>query len=190
MRNSTVTVTAVEPTREQLIAHIDRLDDELEEQKLLNKMPRPRLTACDDLSFRYNGTVEVTLEPEDGEGPVGAVCESSDDGGPAWTVFQNRFDGSVDFFRDFKEYEAGFGNRSGGEFWLGLKSLERLTHNMTFDLKIDMTDATGTFYNRTYLNFTIGPAPYYRLSVSGYDDKNRGLSQNDGQAFATYDNNP
>nr|CAD7609853.1 unnamed protein product [Timema genevievae] len=42
-------------------------------------------------------------------------------------VIQNRFEGTVDFYRGWQDYKYGFGN-IGGEFWLGLEKLHLLTN--------------------------------------------------------------
>ena len=52
-------------------------------------------------------------------------CDMEAHGG-GWTVLVRRQDGSVDFFRKWADYQAGFGNLTG-EFWLGNENLVTLT---------------------------------------------------------------
>ena len=58
------------------------------------------------------------------------------DGG-GWTVFQRRQDGSVDFYRNWTDYENGFGYLNG-EFWLGLSKIHRLSKGGSNILRIDL----------------------------------------------------
>ncbi|XP_060595631.1 fibrinogen-like protein A [Ruditapes philippinarum] len=71
------------------------------------------------------------------------------DGG-GWTVFQNRFDGSVDFNRNFSMFENGFGDING-EFWLGLKYVQELAELPTelwYDVSLNTDDRAHERYDR------------------------------------------
>nr|XP_039266352.1 angiopoietin-related protein 4-like [Styela clava] len=59
-----------------------------------------------------------------------------------WTVFQRRKDGSVDFYKDWKAYLAGFGDPAK-EFWLGLREISRLMKLGKYELRIDLQDFDG-----------------------------------------------
>ena len=88
------------------------------------------------------------------------------DGGE-WTVFQRRMDGSVDFYRNWADYQQGFGNLSG-EFWLGLDKIHRLTTTAT-ELYVDMRDFEGNSAYAQYTSFSVGDSSSkYILTVSGY----------------------
>ena len=60
-------------------------------------------------------------------------------GGKFSCKFQRPFDGSVDFFLGWDDYEKGFGN-VWGEYWLGLQQIHRLTNSGRWTLRIDMED--------------------------------------------------
>ncbi|XP_053387423.1 fibrinogen-like protein A [Mercenaria mercenaria] len=112
------------------------------------------------------------------------------DGG-GWTVFQNRFDGSVEFYRNFSEYEIGFGHLNG-EFWLGLENLHELVSQDSSELRIDVSAANGMKGYVTFEDFQISPGTNYSLHISPGngtigDSTASGLSFNNNAAFSTYD---
>ena len=96
-------------------------------------------------------------------------CDTSSGGG-GWTVIQRRKDGSVEFKnRDWVEYEDGFGNLDG-EFWIGLRSMNCLTSQGNWELRIDYQLKNGTKSYLHYNKFAIGPAEdQYPLNISGFD---------------------
>lgn len=115
-------------------------------------------------------------------------CDMDTDLG-GWTVFQNRFDGSVNFSKKFIEYIDGFGKYTG-EFWLGLNYIEEMTAQGASDLRIELTAADNSYAYEIYKNFHIGTHPGYELHIGGGTGSagdSQGLTLNNGYSFATYD---
>ena len=54
-------------------------------------------------------------------------------------MFHRRQDGSVDFYRGWNDYKAGFGQVSG-EFWLGNDKIHRLTASRPGSLRVELED--------------------------------------------------
>ena len=121
---------------------------------------------CKDALAQGKTTSGVyTIQP-DSQPAFQAYCDMETDGG-GWTVFQRRMDGSVDFYRNWSDYQQGFGNLSG-EFWLGLDKIHRLTSTAT-QLRIDMRDFEGNSAYAQYTTFSVGDsASKYILTASGY----------------------
>ena len=110
------------------------------------------------------------------------------DGG-GWTVFQRRQDGSVDFYRNWIQYENGFGNLTG-EFWLGLGKINRLTKEQSNTLKVDLGDFDGNTAYAQYSTFSVGNSTTeYTLTVGGYSGTaGDSLDWHNGMKFSTSDN--
>ncbi|XP_071393477.1 microfibril-associated glycoprotein 4-like [Centroberyx affinis] len=124
-------------------------------------------------------------------GPTSAVqvyCDMASEGG-RWTVMQRRMDGTVNFYRPWDHYKAGFGN-ADGEYWLGLENIFHLTLRRSYELLVDMEDFSGNKVFARYSKFSIDPESFgYRLHVSGFTDGGAGdcLSVVSGQKFSTLD---
>ena len=119
------------------------------------------------------------------------------DGG-GWTVLQRRQDGSVNFYRNWTDYEDGFGNLTG-EFWLGLSKIHRLTQEGSNTLRVDLGDFNSNTSYAQYTIFSVGNSTTeYNLTVGGYsgtagdsmnnDPDNATYRYHNGMKFSTRDN--
>ena len=110
------------------------------------------------------------------------------DGG-GWTVFQRRQDGSVHFYRNWTDYEDGFGNLTG-EFWLGLGKINRLTKEQSNTLRVDLGDFDNNTVYAQYTTFSVGNSTTeYNLTVGGYSGTaGDSLAYHNGMKFSTRDN--
>ena len=73
------------------------------------------LSDCSDLLKSGHTQSGVYSINPDGTGHFSVYCDMRTDGG-GWTVFQRRQDGSVDFYRGWDDYKAGFSQLTA-EFW-------------------------------------------------------------------------
>lgn len=72
--------------------------------------------------------------------------------GGAWTVFQQRRDGSVSFNRGWSEYRDGFGDPRG-EHWLGNQALHLLSNHGHYSLRIELQDWSRERRHASYHTF-------------------------------------
>lgn len=119
---------------------------------------------------------------------VQAYCEMKTDGG-RWTVIQRRMDGTVNFYRPWDQYVAGFGN-ADGEYWLGLSFIHWITAKRPQELLVEMEDFEGNKASAHYSSFSVGgECEGYKLEVSGFRGGAAGdsLTGHSGMKFSTFD---
>ena len=148
-----------------------------------NSLPRDcgELNAISHRNGSY--TIYLTGIPN---GSVSVYCEFDRDG--SWTVIQRRFNGSVNFYRNWTEYKNGFGN-SHGEYWIGNDIIHQLTIHDTYTLKIVLTDWNNATGYAEYSIFKVADeTDGYRLTIGGYSGTaGDSMAFHNGTMFSTMD---
>lgn len=145
--------------------------------------------SCDGAPRNASQIQKLLPDPGFGE-PFPVFCDQEYTGG-GWIVVQNRFNGSVDFYRGWKEYKYGFGNLNG-EFWLGLEKLHALTYSAPYELHVLLEDFNNSSVVAKYSNFAIGNEheSYSITKLGNYSGTaGDGLSYHKGSKFSTMDMN-
>ncbi|KAK5642490.1 hypothetical protein RI129_008657 [Pyrocoelia pectoralis] len=148
---------------------------EKEYKSIINKLPHD----CGAVSG-LNGV--YLISPGDGE-PIMASCQDG------WTVIQKRYDGSVDFNRNWNEYSNGFGSATG-EHWLGNRNIHYLTKDNCTKLLLNMKDIYGKYWQATYDDFRVADfSAGFKMSVDKYKgNASDALDYQNKMEFSTIDN--
>ncbi|XP_041770211.1 microfibril-associated glycoprotein 4-like [Anopheles merus] len=143
--------------------------------------------SCGKVPFAASGVYQIRPEYPFKE-PITVRCDQEYESG-GWVVIQQRFDGSINFYRAWDEYYEGFGNLNG-EFWLGLGLIHQLTESAPHELAILLEDFEGNRTVARYERFAIGNVgqKFALLVIDGYSGTaGDSLSDLKGMPFTTKD---
>ncbi|KAB5528637.1 hypothetical protein PHYPO_G00142540 [Pangasianodon hypophthalmus] len=132
-----------------------------------------------------SGLYTIYLRGDESQ-PLQVYCDMTTDGG-GWIVFVRRQSGKVDFFRNWRNYTAGFGDMND-EFWLGLSNLHKITSLGQYELRVDLRDSGEHAYAQ-YDKFSVSePRSRYKVHVGGYSGTaGDSMTYHNGRPFSTYD---
>ena len=114
------------------------------------------------LGFRKDGVYFI----RQGSFAKKVFCDMTTEGG-GWIVMQKRFDGSVDFNRDWNNYKDGFGDVNAGEYWLGNEFVHQYTKANPAEMIVEGTAFDGVRIAIKIKNFKLGDES--SNYVLGYD---------------------
>ncbi|XP_050093054.1 angiopoietin-related protein 1-like [Anopheles aquasalis] len=112
----------------------------------------PAYSSCKNASCNVTGVYLISVN--NASAPFQVYCEQEKLGG-GWIVVQHRFDGSVDFYRNWTQYRDGFGELDK-EFWLSLERIHQITTARAHELIIEMKDFEGNYGYARYSAYEVG----------------------------------
>ncbi|XP_049548186.1 angiopoietin-4-like [Anopheles darlingi] len=143
-------------------------------------------TSCKDVSSNVSGVYLIRVNND--STPFHVYCEQQKFGG-GWIVVQHRFDGSVDFYRNWDQYRDGFGEPDK-EHWLGLERIHQLTSARPHEFLVEIKDFEGNYGYAHYDKFQVGSESdqYMLKTVGSYNGTvGDGMDHNQGEKFSTKD---
>ncbi|XP_076073742.1 microfibril-associated glycoprotein 4-like isoform X2 [Mytilus galloprovincialis] len=145
-------------------------------------------TECSEIKGNYLKSGIYTIYPASKPTPVVSVFCEADSNRILWTVIQRRYNGSIDFYRNWTDYKNGFGSPAG-EYWMGNDLIHQITSNGDHSLQFIMTDYEGVTKYANYKRFIISnETSGYKLSVGNYSgDAGDSFATQNGQKFTTKD---
>ncbi|XP_049548198.1 microfibril-associated glycoprotein 4-like [Anopheles darlingi] len=146
----------------------------------------PTYASCKDVPANVSGVYLIRIN--NASAPFKVYCEMDKfEGG--WIVLQHRFNGSVDFNRNWDQYRDGFGELDS-EFWIGLEHIHQLTTARKFELLVVLKDFYTNYGYARYSAFQVGSeSDQYSLKTLGSYSGTAGdsLIQHKGKMFSTKD---
>ncbi|XP_056636562.1 protein scabrous [Diorhabda sublineata] len=148
---------------------------ESEYKSIVNKLPKD----CGSV----DGPPGIYLISPGESEPILAHCEDG------WTTIQKRYDGSIDFNRNWNEYSNGFGSATG-EHWLGNRNLHYLTKMNCTQLQINMKDIYNHYWQANYKDFRVSDySQGFKLYIDQYHgNASDALNYQNNMEFSTIDN--
>lgn len=148
---------------------------ESEYKSIVNKLPK-------DCSSVDGPPGIYLISPGESE-PILAHCEDG------WTTVQKRYDGSIDFNRNWNEYSNGFGSATG-EHWLGNRNLHYLTKMNCTQLQINMKDIYNHYWQANYKDFRVSDySQGFKLYINQYHgNASDAMNYQNNMEFSTVDN--
>ena len=124
-------------------------------------------------------------------GTSDVYCDTTTDDGGWIVIARNKKGSTVDFNKNWTDYERGFGDLKT-EFWYGLDAIHCLTQSGQWEMRVDYQKNDKTWSYLHYNQFSVGSASEeYPLTVGGFTGEGTDWFTShplNGMKFTTPDN--